>query len=61
MIMIATLFISFVLIFLATKKQFELNLKYPPTACDEFEEHYGDNMKLWKEEAIAEFVSNENI
>ena len=44
-VLVATLFISFILIFLATKKQFELTLKYPPTDCDHFEEHFGNNME----------------
>jgi len=34
---------------------FELNLKYPPTACEDFEEIYGKDLEKWKKDAIEEF------
>jgi len=46
-ILVGVLSISFILIMMASIKEFELNLKYPPTACEFFENKYNENEEKW--------------
>lgn len=52
---------SFSIIFFASKKNFELTERYPPSECDSYEREFKNDLLKWEIAAMGEYSSNKDI